>query len=101
MPLDPFLQSCLDSPLDARDRINHLWRPKGKTTAPESEESRMARASQSRLKSARTKLAVIDRRKKLLDYYAGTAVSFEDVAKHTGMRLRDVVDGLKKRGRMS
>ncbi|EQB03898.1 hypothetical protein [Sphingobium sp. HDIP04] len=97
--IDSFLQACLDDPIRSAERANKLYLPAGKTVVVEDETVKAARLAKSRMKAAQTKKLRNDKRAQLLDYYAGTSVSPEDVAKHTGLKMEDVLNGLRERGR--
>lgn len=99
--IDPLIQFCLDDPIRTAERANKLFLPQGKAVTVESEDARNARLAKSRMASKRNKEQRDAKRDQLLDYYAQTNTPAEAVAKHTGLKLEAVINGLRSRGRIA
>jgi predicted Rossmann fold nucleotide-binding protein DprA/Smf involved in DNA uptake len=100
--VDPFLLACLEEPLRETERINRIWLPSGrKPISNLTEAERQASAAQQRARTAARKKKVAGQRDAMLDQYAKSDVPFDRIAANLGMKIEDVRDEMKKRGRLS
>lgn len=102
--MDRKIQELLDKPLDTFERTNKLWRPEGvrpakkgarnKTTADVDPNRISMKEVQKRKDDAQ-----MAKMKAVLDFYAAGTVSFEQIAKHTGLTVERVTEAMIYRGR--
>ena len=102
--MNGYLKALAEEPLNDAKRINKVWLPEGKRSAPRSTKpvyegdflppplkTKELRERQQDAHSA--KIVAI------LDYYATTDTPFERIAEHTRLTIEQVETGMKRRGR--